>query len=262
MFSVLRDSGLKPNRILSEMGHYFEQFVLNQFKKRGIEVKCGKHLDDKGETDLIVETDSTIFLFEVKKTYRSQHTSWGHSVYMLEDLTKGLAYSQCQLLRTEQKLRSQKQLKIKKPLPFTLSLNNRRIVRITVTLDDFGALHDPVNARNFLMAMADAQFSVVQESWNKRIDGINSAARKLANQLIETVKHVVVPSTVSPDKIEEIRWDIVKHETKFVSVQQLMNILDHCSSAQDFETEIMRNDRVTLGIHDPLWEWWFSKTRK
>ncbi|NJK44308.1 MAG: hypothetical protein HC933_08500 [Pleurocapsa sp. SU_196_0] len=261
MFSALSSNGYSKNQILSKMGHSLEKFVVDMFRQKEFNVTVGIHKKSQGETDLLIESEMTVFLFEIKKTYRAQSTSWGHHISMLEDLTKGLAHSQAQMLRAERALRSKEGLQFTKPKPVSVYLGKRKLVRITLTLHDFGALHHPMNARNCVMALADAQFESTSTDYQNQLKGINSFTRRLEKELLSTVNVLIQPENVKEEDWNHHKFEELKHETVFLNLQHLMNILDQCKNIQDFEKEFFRLDRTSFGTHDLLWEWVYARSR-
>lgn len=154
LFAALIEAGKTANEICTQLGYATESFAHALLKNNGIPFISGKYktiagLD--GELDMVLETSSTVFLFEVKKTSRSDGMSWGVGMSIVKDLARGLARSQTQLLCAEGELRRQGLISLQDKKKSQIQLNNREIVRITLTLHDFGALHSPIHAQKCLI---------------------------------------------------------------------------------------------------------------
>jgi hypothetical protein len=264
MYQALLDAGHDKGKIHSDMGYAHEELVEDLFNSRGWQFSQGKHSQQgsNGETDLALETKDTIFIFELKKCSLSDSSSWGNSLRMFQDLSKSLLKSQTQLLKAQQILLNNNCFQLANQP--NIELNGREIRRVSVSLHDFGAIHSSTIIGDYLIHIAQAIFNVPDGTPTDIIKGINSQAKKLFVELEKTVELFVQPPNLKPYKkldnsgdfqtIEETwnsdKWNKIKFETLFLSLPQLMTLLDLSESPDAFAELIKSTQRISDGRMD------------
>ena len=171
-----------PHNIHYKMGDYLERFVKEQLQTLKIKYSYGHYSVDsrskykksreKGECDIIIESDDTIIFIEIKKKSLRNNAKGGCGAAIIADLAGSLLESQIQLGWHEIIIRSEGYLELtpnhEPNNKYRLELNGRSIERVTLTLLDFGGFQD----RNFLFQFLQLMLST------SSIDALDSANAK------------------------------------------------------------------------------------
>jgi hypothetical protein len=129
-----------------------------------------------GECDLVLEDDENIILVECKAKALTRGAMTGMQGDALLDFAGGLFASQAQALRHERILRSTGSIHFLGGR--RLDLRSRRIMRLTVTLLDHGALQDRWMLRNVYNALLSAEITCAPDYAKKRqVDDFNANLR-------------------------------------------------------------------------------------
>jgi hypothetical protein len=173
----------KDPDIYSRVGMAQEELIRKLFEELGAEVSSGKYksrqLNLTGDCDAVIETDEAIVLIESKKVGFSMSAREGSVLDIVIDLAESLVKAQFQLAKQEVVLLTHGVLSASGK---KINWEGRRIERIVVSLDDFGAIHSPTIARNVLQAFAGASFAASGEltaDQKRRIRTLNKNCRQL-----------------------------------------------------------------------------------
>ncbi len=180
----------------NSVGLSIESYLKYKCREKGITYSAGKYEQSGifGECDLVIETDSTIILFEIKKkilTYRAQS---GSDVDILIDLASSLLDSQIQASRTELLLLEHGSIRLNDEVEnrsHVLSLKGRKVERVSISHFDFRGFHDRLFLTNFLSTLLT--YIVVPLSEDKEVkkkfDKLNEKAKVLRQQYQEYLKY-------------------------------------------------------------------------
>ena len=143
-----------------KIGEPLEQLVYNSFKDKGIECYKGHWIDEESkkhyECDLVLNLPNTIVLIEIKKASMTLGSKKREDFYLLKDIEKSLLKSQLQALRHRERLERKQVLELTKIKgvgcnpDYKIELKNKKIVTLSLTLEDFDILHGSLLCRNLL----------------------------------------------------------------------------------------------------------------
>lgn len=226
-----------------KLGMPIEDLLRRAFKCRGIQTKEGKFTiskSDQGECDLIVETANNIFLFEIKKKQLTRKALSGFEPELLFDCADSFLRSQSQAIKTEWFFRKNGILELEDSCgqKNSIHLNSRNIERISLSLNDFGSLHDRQVFQTIMNAIISIEISSQDSSVNSRLKNWKKYVEKIS-------KYCLLIEGQNP----QAKGHPFKNSA-FMSVSQLFTILDGCHSAHDFEKEIMAGRNITRGTRD------------
>lgn len=212
-----------------KVGTAAEQLVSNLYIQHGLQpvVAPGFYAvsGERYECDIVLETNEYIFFLEIKKKILTRASFSGDVLEILTDL-KSMFESQIQSGRHELYLRQNEALYFSDGTK--LEFHGRRVVRISVSLLDWGTLQDPLNTGSFLQAFMQTNFGVMSDqrtsAADKKVNAVNNALNKLRTleSQLATFHHAGRP------------W---LFDSLFVSIPWLMFLLDKCHGASAFEAK-------------------------
>lgn len=228
-----------------QVGPQAERLLRDQFRRRGVTVRAGKYKShgEKGECDMVVETERTVILVEMKKKSLSRMARAGSDVFVILDLADSVLQAQIQAGRHELRLRRGETLNLVDDdgVAYPLCLSGREVERVAVTLPDYGAFQDRIVLSSFLESHAGAVYTVAEPKYQKRFD-------KLKEDLAELLRvERELAEMREPD-------DAPFHHCWFLSLPQLLILLDEVSDAPSFEAALRTTRNTTLGSLDFYWE--------
>lgn len=229
-------------------GAGIEMMLRRSFEARGVKTKAGKY-SVGGETfdcDLIVETAEKVILFEVKKKALTATARAGFDVSVILDLANSALRAQTQAAQHELRLRRGAILKLTEADGTTheLSLAGRDVERVAVSLPDFGSFQDRQVLMGFLHSQMEAEYSVSASQYE---DEFKKLAKLLAKfKEVESQLYAMQPESLAPF-----------HHCWFLSVPQLLILLDETSDAQSFWETL----RSTRGIHMGTLNFYYEHAR-
>ena len=138
----------KIDKFSIKFGEKLEKILENLIIKRGIVHKKGYWEKDNTwyESDLILEFDKMIVIIELKKGNLHYNTKKGEIFQALLDVKKTLLDSQIQALRLRSFLEKNKRIRFFKKKDKNskyqeLIVNDRRIMTLSLSLEDYDSLH-------------------------------------------------------------------------------------------------------------------------
>ncbi|MEC4806158.1 MAG: hypothetical protein SAJ72_18035 [Jaaginema sp. PMC 1080.18] len=207
----------------------------------------GKNLD---ESDILIETDDTLIFFEVKKKPLVRKSRCSDSLAIFIDLLKSLLESQIQINKHELSIRKHEKIEFKDNS--ICHLNNKNIARISITLLDFGSFQDRTIIFQFLETMLLGKL----ESTNINNIKVEEKIEKL-NQKIDEFKNQI-------DEIYKLDDDNQKNSSHFdycwfLSVSQLLIILDNVQSSNELKQELWRTRSISTSSLDFYREYAYAR---
>lgn len=135
-----------------KIGSSIENSVSKLFTEKGFECYSGYWFNNKRpekpwyESDLILDLPKSILLIEIKKASMKLESKNGDIYNSLLDIKKAFLESQIQALRLREKLEREKSIKlyfnkIKDQNYKEIQLNNKKIITLSLTLEEFDILH-------------------------------------------------------------------------------------------------------------------------
>lgn len=254
LVSLLRENGYKE--IDNKLGEYTELFLRKCFDQRSINYYSGDYeytLDKKyyGECDFLIETDKGIILLEVKKKALTRSARSGVDVALMSDLAKSLLSSQTQLLRTEFVLCKDRLISINDGVQVKdVHLNNREIVKVSVSLLDFLGFQD----KN---AVYQVISNIVQSEW--QVNSADKEFQSMINNINKEIKRFTdiwsAYSAVDPD-ID--LWKSI-FNSHFLNVPQLLILLEDCDDGNDLFEVFKKLSILQSGSGDLIFEYLLHK---
>ncbi|MES2535957.1 MAG: hypothetical protein V4632_08810 [Pseudomonadota bacterium] len=228
----------------SELGILLETLLRTQLALKGVEFKSGKYICggdtgklQEGECDIVVETESSVIFFEVKKKPLTRMARSGDEVEILVDLSQSLIDSQLQALRHEHLLRKYGMLKLvdTNGKESVLTLGIREVIRVSVAFLDFGSIQDRSTIRQFMQICCGVDFTAVDPSSQHKLDKLRPKFAELKQLGLE---------------LGEFQKNFPLDGSYLLSVPQLLLLLDHSSGTEAFATELLRNRHIMTPTKD------------
>lgn len=233
---------LRAAKVDEDMGLAIEDFLLKELQRHGLTVSTGKYKagGKDWECDIVIETAKRVIFLEIKKKSLTRAARAGMESALLIDIAASLVSSTLQAMRHEEQLRKGPLvLTLKDGTLNTINLDGREVERFAVTLHDYGGFQDRLLLQAILGVQMRLQFSTDDSGVKKKIEQINNAMVELrqVNKKLWTIAGS--PSAWSPFKFS---W--------FLSVPQILILLDGVTCAEEFEVELSRTRQMTTGHKD------------
>jgi hypothetical protein len=211
----------------NEMGKAIEELLSTEFSNYGITTNTGEYSvgEVDGESDLVVETDTHIFLIECKRKPITRKARAGQSISIFIDLIDSFMASQYQAGKIELILLQQGYVDLNKNgIIYRLELKKREVERISVSLHEYGGFQDRSTIKIFLQALLTRRFD------DHSIDPeIIKKLRKLEADRVNWVQQyddIVAIDNEFADNPFFNSW--------FLSLSQIMEVIRMCRGNNDF----------------------------
>lgn len=223
------------------LGYEIEYFLREEFQKKDIKIAFGAKIDKKGihefECDLLVETKKTIFIFEVKKKGLTRKAMSGNEISLLSDLADSLMFSHKQAMNIERHLKSNTSIELThNGQTNQVTLGERKVKRISVSLNDFGALQDKVTLQRILLHATDTTLSHPEEKTDKEL-------KKWREYTSEIRRLAIINGDYDGNGCPF-------YDSFFMSIPQIMTILSFSENGDDFESDMSFLNSMTLGTRN------------
>ncbi|MEM9454551.1 MAG: hypothetical protein AAGF11_10255 [Myxococcota bacterium] len=226
-----------------------EGLLRDAIGRRGISVAHGNH-DQKPnapESDATIATQDNIFFLEAKKKALSRASRSGNPFSLVADEADSLIHAHNQCLRHELKIRRDNEICLNKKngRPVKIPLNSRSVERVAVTLTDHLTFHDRHTAQYLLSAAFTVDFTTHSDEDMdlQRLSKFQGRQRKLRKLVTELAK------------LDLQSKDQPFFRTSFMSVGQLLTILEDVEDVASFQTAMTQTRHVTMGTGDFLYEY-------
>lgn len=115
----------------------------------------------RGECDVVAENGEKIILMELKKKNLTRAAREGHLFQIILDLAGSILYSQEQAFRTEFLLKKEGKISLDDNGKVSvLNYNNRQCEKVTITLNEYGPLHERIIQQSVLEAFSKYSYSI------------------------------------------------------------------------------------------------------
>jgi hypothetical protein len=228
-----------------QIGPAIERFLRGEFDAHRIPTLTGCYSVDgrAGECDLIVETAQHILLFEMKKKPLTRRAQAGSDAHLLLDLANSLLAAQVQAGWHEVLLRRHGFLDLThEGASLRLELRGRGIERIAVSLLDYGSFQDRVFSKQFLEGTLNAVFGINEPTLKSGFNELNKSLEALREQIRELYRNQ--PAINQPF-----------FHCWFLSVPQLLILLDGVEGAEAFRRELWRTRHIVTGSSNFYWDY-------
>jgi len=235
-----------------KVGSAVEHFLKTEFAAHNVPVGGGNYDagGEHGECDLVVETPEAVIFAEVKKKPLTRRARAGSDAHLLLDLAGSLLGAQAQAGWHEVRLRRDGRLDLERDgISTCLELNGREIERVAVSLFDFGSFQDRILLKQFFEATMNARFTPVKASLNKKFNEINKALGEIREQ---------VAALHSGEKVVNQPF----FNCWFISVPQLLVLLDGVTDGAGFKTSLWSCRHVVTGSSDLYFDLSYMKRLK
>jgi hypothetical protein len=241
--AIALPNGKWANEIDSELGYAIEEYLRRAFVDKGISIAYGDRFggDSDLEVDLLCETDKDIYIFEMKKKGLTRQAQSGDESKILTDLADSVLASHFQAMRIENVLKNNDSLHlINKGGEQIVRLNNRQVQRISVSLPDFGALQDKTVLQRLLTIAALSHASHPNSDEDKKLRKWRDYSKKIKDL------------AMANGELGEHRMPF--HNSLFMSIPQIIMILEKSDNANDFFKHIKSFIGMTTGSRDTYTE--------
>jgi hypothetical protein len=224
----------------SSVGKQLENFLQNEFASHSINAFGGDYEGTQvaGECDLLIEHDEAIILFEIKKKALTRSAMSGIDTSILVDLGSSILDAQYQAGRTELILEQDGKLDLKdsKGITHTVQHSGREIEKIAISLFDFGSFQDRSITMNFLNTILGIDYHPINNEYISKFESLHETIREIREQVEISKK------TGDTSRLFFSCW--------FLSVPQLLILLDDCIGTSAFKDRLWRNRHVCFGTMD------------
>ncbi|MCE4069663.1 MULTISPECIES: hypothetical protein [Pseudomonas] len=209
----------------SALGYVVEDYVREEFLKKDISFVYGERCDGGValEADLICETSDAIYIFEMKKKGLTREAQSGNTAKILADLSDSVLASHSQAMGIESALLNSSSLTLQQRdgIQKSISLNDRTVYRISLSLHDFGVLQDKTFLQRVLTFAATTEVSLDDSKKDKELRRWREYSEQIQNFATES-------GELTGDK------GVAFHRSLFMSIPQVMLILDHSNTTEEF----------------------------
>lgn len=189
----------------TEIGNYIEQFLEQKMLEKNFNVISGRKykvyqperekLNIKSkelESDFTLQSNHYIGFIEVKKKELTQIAKRGNIIFLLNDLANSLLDSHKQAnrhMRYLSEFKTIKFYKVKQVPEIIVNLDNREIVKISVSSLDYLSLHSKDVAQNFIRQLFNKNVFLkdrATEAENIALEKFNQSNEDLSSELYES----------------------------------------------------------------------------
>ncbi len=222
------------------VGLQAERFLEGEFAARGVQVRSGEYDvgAEHGECDIVVETGERVVFIELKKKALTRKARAGSDVDLVLDLAGSLLAAQAQCGWHEVRLRAADHIDLNRNgSRYRLERKERDIERIAIALLDYGSFQDRTFLKHMMESTIGVSFSPVEPNLTKRFRSINDALAEIGDQ-------------VSQLQSEDDKNAQPFFHCWFLSLPQVLILLDHVSDPESFWDQIRSTRHFTTGTSD------------
>ncbi|MES2869607.1 MAG: hypothetical protein V4749_08555 [Pseudomonadota bacterium] len=240
---ISRPGGKQNDGLEIRLGVELEKFINDQISLRSIPVYSGDIVAQAkksvGECDAVVDTNEVVFFMEVKKKALTRKAMAGVDYQLLIDLGDSLLRSHVQAYKAEAQLRKQGviSLKDKTGKVSTIALLGKEVERVSVSLADFGGFQ----SRSVLQSVLGAVVGIDVNASDPKIDLRLDKWREWTHEL----RRLMAEDNTLADGNRRAFYN-----SSFMSVPQILTILENCTSADEFQQEMCRGRFILSGYQD------------
>lgn len=222
-------------------GQNVENMVKSILSKKGYVFHSGKYsVDSKTEyeCDMILENDKKIVFLEIKNQPLPDTFEQGDDVETLRALGEGMIKAQRQCYRHQYYLKKWGQIALKNDgePQYILKHNDRQIICISVSSQEYLFLTNKMFSEKFLESLLVATYHATDTSKDHRLDNLNALRNDFEKLIVDTDGTINVREAF--------------YNTLFRSAQQIHSILSISDSFDDFIHHLTQPIYVADGSGD------------
>ena len=239
-------SALRPydKQFDEKVGLAIESFLHQELHSHGVPTVSGDYdvTDAHGECDIIAQTPQTVIFMELKKKTLTRRARAGGDADLLLDLAGSMLAALAQAGWHEVRLGEFGSLQlVRNGNSQMLSLDGRSIEKIAVGMMDFGSFQDRPMLEKFMETTLNLTFGSPDPVYDKKFKVINDALQEIRDQY-----------NLAHQGDAEIRQPFFT--CWFVSIPQLLVLLDGVTDADGFRKALWSCRHVTTGTSDLYFE--------
>lgn len=246
--SIIAPDGKRNKDNDAALGHVIERFVKDKLLSYGIVFHSGSFVSKdglvSGESDITIETDAAVIFIEIKKKGMTRLSMSGVDYSILSDLGGGLIHATSQCFKAERVLRCDGQISIEGSSPITYK--SQRVIKIALTLYDYGSFQDRMTIRSILTNSLGVTFKGANSDIDKKLGNWKEHINELST-------HIQCLKESSQLDIEPF------HNLFFMSISQLLMILEEKSSSEELVKALITLSSISHSTRDFYKEYSLSR---
>lgn len=260
--ALIRASDKYNPKTEQRLGYALEDFIKECFDKsniqyhHSIEFPTPEYVQlitntqrDKGECDFVIETSEYVYLIEVKKKGLTKESHSGSSLHLLADTALSFLKSINQLTVAEIMLLNEGKISCSN-CDKELELNQREIFKLVISLEDMASLQCDNIKSNILYGLYGQRVDVDDNSYDHLADKINKTLEEFTLLQAELIK--------KGGKYQHTPF----HRVSYLSIPQLLTLLDDVNNNDDLSDNIYRSNSVVYSLMDWYASYKAAKTSK
>lgn len=253
---IVRKKSRKYIDIDNFIGYALEDFVKDMLSTIKIVAKCGKYNASEvvGECDVIIEDSNKIIMMELKKKNLTRAARQGYLYQIILDLAGSILFSQEQAFRTEMLLRRNGVLELKdNNSTYNIEYGGRKCEKVTITLNEYGPLHERAIQQKVLDAFYKYEYSVNPDEIKMIIKDSQKAQETIDNfARMEKKRKSLVGFVEEIARYQkEGRYDPF-FDSWFFSIEQLCYLIEKSTNIKDFIEKFNKLKYIVL----PMKNFW------
>lgn len=246
--SIIAPDGKRSKHNDATLGHVIERFVKDKLLSYGILFHSGNFVSKDGlvygESDITIETDTAIIFIEIKKKGMTRLSMSGVDYSILSDLGGGLIHATSQCFKAERVLRCDGIINIEDSSP--IIYKSQRVIKIALTLYDYGSFQDRMTIRSILTNSLGATFKGANSSIDKKLNNWKEHINELSTH-IQCLK--------DSNQLDAEPF----HNLFFMSISQLLMILEENGSSESLVKALITLSSISHSTRDFYKEYSLSK---
>lgn len=232
------------------VGYALEDYVKTKLQGKGILAKCGKYKADgiDGECDVVVEGSEKICLMELKKKNLTRSARMGYLYQILLDFAGSILYSQEQAFRTEALLKRKGRLDLNdNGVTKHLDYKGQICEKVTITLNEYGPLHERIIQKNILDALYRYKYEVNSDEIKTMIADMTKATETILNyKRLEKKRSELALYITELANYKRMGSYDPFFDSWFFSIEQLCYLLDKSTDADDFIDKFSKLKHISM----------------
>jgi Holliday junction resolvase-like predicted endonuclease len=242
----LRGAGFA--KVQERLGDATEAFARAVLEHHGVPSRSGQYMDSigkEGECDAAVESTKDVIFIEMKGKALTRAARAGTIPNLMADVAASFLKAQAQAGGHEVRIRrdGHLQLKHKTEGEYLIELQGREVERVALTLLEYGAFQDRVFCQGILGAVINAVIRVDDAVWKKKFQELFASQSDLRTQVQEQLD--LAGGDLGPNPFMNVT---------FLSIPQLLVLLDGVDSPDSFRSALWSNRHTTFGTRDFYFE--------
>lgn len=252
----------------SQLGLLIESYIVDKLLEKSIDIICNSqykvnkdtrrklHLDSEQlECDIVLQSKEYIFFIEIKKKELTRDSKSGDIFFILKDLSKSLLTSQTQANKHMRYLMENKKIVFYKTTNSPeqiLDLNNREIIKISLSSLDYLSLHSKDVFQKFMRLLYNKELVIsddLSEKQRKIAKDFNEQNYKLGQDL----------SDLHSDwQLKDVNGLL---NCYFLNIFHLLFIIKNINNVEEFAKLLLSTRNITVtGFRDFYQETTYRRT--